>query len=80
MDKQKEILQVFNGDKLKVLSKAVIKEFGNISYYNNTDKYLGETLSRMVKNGSLERVSRGKYKLGSGTKMIIQPKNQTKLF
>lgn len=79
MDRQKEILQVFNGDKGKVLSKSVIKEIGGISYYHNTDKHLGDTLTRMVKNGSLKRVSRGKYQLGSGKKMIVQPKNQMKL-
>lgn len=80
MDRQKEILQVFNGDYELILSKQEIKEKGKIGYYHNTDKYLGETLTRMVKNASLKRVSRGKYKLGSGNKMIVQPKNQTKMF
>jgi len=83
MERQKEILEVFNNNTEIILSKRKIKELGNISYYYNTDKHLGETLSRMVKNNNLIRVSRGNFKLGSGKpmgKLIIQPKNQTKLF
>lgn len=52
MDRQKQILKVFDSDKDLILSKSEIKEKGSISYYHNTDKHLGETLSRMVKNGS----------------------------
>ena len=80
MDRQKEILKVFNSDTSIILSKQDIKTKGGISYYHNTDKHLGDTLTRMVKNGSLIRVSRGNYKLGSGNKMVVQPKNQTSLF
>jgi len=80
MDRQKQILKVFDGDKEKILTKSEIKDIGGISYYYNTDKHLGETLSRMVKNRNLIRVKKGSYKLGSGNKMIIQPKNQTNIF
>ena len=79
MDRQKQILKVFENNKELILTKSEIKEKGSISYYCNTDKHLGETLTRMVKNNSLKRVKKGFYKLGSGTKIIIQPKNQTKL-
>jgi hypothetical protein len=79
MERQKQILEVFKGDTKLILRKSEIKVRGNIDYFNNTDKYLGETLTRMVKNGSLIRISIGNYKLGSGDKMIVQPKNQMRL-
>lgn len=79
MERQKQILKAFENDKFLVLSKQEIKTKARIGYYHNTDKHLGDTLSRMVKNGSLIRLSKGKYKLGSGNKLIIQPQNQTKL-
>ena len=80
INRQKQILEVFQENKELVLSKNDIKNKGRIFYYVNTDKHLGETLSRMVKNNLLIRESKGKYKLGSGSKMIVQPKNQTQLF
>lgn len=79
MNRQKQILKVFEGNKDLILTKSEIKEKGKVSYYHNTDKHLGETLSRMVKNGSLKRTSKGKYKLGNGSKMIVQPENQLAL-
>lgn len=78
--RQIQILKTFKENKDIILSKSEIKKLSGISYYNNTDKYLGDCLSRMVKNGMLKRISKGKYKLGSGNKRITQPKNQTKLF
>lgn len=78
--RQIQILKTFQDDKDIILSKSEIKELSGISYHCNTNKHLGDCLSRMVKNGMLERVSKGKYKLGSGNKHINQPKNQTKLF
>lgn len=81
MDRQKQILEVFNNDQELILSKQEIIKKGGISYYYNTSKHVGETLSRMVKNRSLKRISKGKYQLGSGqgSKDFI-PKNQTNLF
>jgi len=81
MNRQKQILAVFENDKDKVLTKQEIIKKSGISYYCNTSKHVGDTLSRMVKNKSLMRVSKGKYKLGSGggPKDFI-PKNQGKLF
>ncbi len=58
---QKYILELFK-DFDEVLKKSEIKERGNIRYYHNTDKHLGDMLHRMVKNKSLERVKHGHYK------------------
>lgn len=80
MNRQKQIIQVFENNKQLILTKSEIKEKGGIVYHNNTDKYLGETLARMVKNNSLQRIAKGNYKLGSGTKIIVQPENQTEIF
>lgn len=84
MDRQKQILAVFT-DKEQTLSKSEIIEKGDISYYHNTSKHVGHTLTRMVKNGTLIRVKKGHYKRGGAfpkhKNLIIQPnKNQTKLF
>lgn len=84
MDRQKEVLNAFKEG--EVLSKNQIKERSGISYYYNTDKHLGDVLSRMVKNGLLIRIKKGYYQWLGRTvpnhkaKEIIQPKNQTKLF
>lgn len=83
MDRQKQILNVFSKD--EILSKSEIKEKSGISYYCNTDKHLGDVLSRMVNNGLLERVKKGYFKWSGRTvpnhqqKELIQPKEQTKL-
>jgi len=79
MDRQKEILQVFNMDFDLVLTKKEIIENGKIGYYHNTQKHVGEVLSRMVKNGSLKRVKKGSYSLGSGLKKQEIDKNQTEI-
>lgn len=83
MERQKQILKVFNGDCEKILTKQEIIELAGISYYCSTSKNAGNTLSRMVNNGSLIRVSKGKFKLGKGKYKVLKdevPPNQTKLF
>ena len=48
-----------------------------IPFYINTDKHVGDILSRMVKSGMLIRVKIGVYKLSTGQKLA---KNQTQIF
>jgi predicted transcriptional regulator of viral defense system len=80
MERQKQILRVFKGDKDLVLSKSEIIKQGKISYYHNTEKHVGDCLSRLVKNGGLTRVKKGYYKLGLGLKkQIIEDKDQLNL-
>lgn len=85
MERQKQILEVFN-DTQEILSKKAIKEKTGISYYYNTDKHLGDILGRMVNNGLLERVKKGYFKWTGSTlpnhrkNQIIIPKEQTQLF
>ena len=84
MNKQTQILKVFNNDKELILKKSEIIEKGSIYYYYNTEKHVGDTLTRMVKNGLLIHVKIGHYKLGTHIKTkkavdLIINKNQTKL-
>jgi len=48
-----------------------------IPFYINTEKHVGDILSRMVKSGMLIRVKLGVYKLSTGQKLA---KNQTEMF
>lgn len=48
------------------LKKSDIIRITGINYYHNTEKHVGDTLSRMVGSGLLDRVSKGVYKLGKG--------------
>lgn len=60
MKKQNEILKF-----LSTVDKADINEiYRNVSfgYYTNEMQHLGNILSRMVKNGSIERVKKGVFK------------------
>ena len=86
MDRQIQIIKAFNNDFDLVLSKSDIIERESIYYYANCEKHVGHTLTRMVKNGSIERVKRGFYKLGKNKKDYVFARvnednpNQTKLF
>jgi len=83
MNRQAEILETFP-DKETILSKKEIIERGQIRYYYNTEKHVGHTLSRMVKNQLLVRIKKGYYKLGKSTPKHGRPvqkiENQTELF
>jgi hypothetical protein len=75
MNKQKQVIQylIENGESKKQdIYKAM--QFG---YYHNWEKHFGELLSRMVKNGMVERVSIGVYRVNSIYKEVL---NQQKLF
>lgn len=85
MDRQAQIIEIFKDSVKDVLTKKEIIDLGKISYYHNTKKYVGETLSRMVKNGLIERVKIGSYKrthrtVSNNGKIIIENPNQKQLF
>lgn len=79
--KQKEVSQYL----LTVENATLHDIYKNVSfsYYCNEMKHLGNLLSRMVKNGTIERVKKGVFKIAKGkintTKQIVNP-NQTTLF
>ena len=72
MNRQQEIINAFRNDYKVILKKSQIIEIESISYANNTDKWVGETLSRMVKNGSLTRVRIGYCCLGGSSSNLNQ--------
>lgn len=82
MASQKDVLKAFKDNKEILRKKDIIDRTG-VWYYANADKHFGDILGRMVKNGSLIRVSVGKYKLGTITKpskvQFVDP-DQTDLF
>lgn len=51
-----------------------------IRYYCNTEKHVGDILSRMVKSNLLKRLKPGIFELSSGLKQEIKIENQTELF
>ena len=77
MTNRQLIIKAFSGDYEKELTKKQIKEITGISYYHNTDKHLGDVLSRMVKSKILKRVKKGVYSLYSSSNQIS---NQNRLF
>ncbi len=67
MDQQKKVLMCFENND-EVLTKQEIIEKAPLTYFYNTDKHAGDVLTRMVRNGLLERVKRGHYKRTGKTK------------
>lgn len=60
---QTDILNEFKKDKNKILpTKHFVNKFRGW-YYSHAEKHISELLYRMVQNGKLERVSKGRYKL-----------------
>jgi predicted transcriptional regulator of viral defense system len=76
---QTKIVQYLHGKGEQ--TKAEIMKNVSIHYYANSGKHFGDVLSRMVKNGTLERVSKGKYKIKTvnNVRQIVDPK-QISLF
>lgn len=80
MNKQSEILQLLYDGQPKY--KKELNSLVSFGYYHNGDKHFGDVLSRMVKNGSLIRLSKGVYKISGKEvtrKKIKDSINQTKL-
>ena len=68
MTKQNEISRF-----LKTVPFANIEKiYKNVSfsYHCNEHKYLGEILSRMVKNGQIERIKKGTFRYVTATEYI----------
>ena len=61
-EKQKKILQFAYNNENKVTSKNALELIGN-DYYCNSEKYVSEVLSRMVKSGLLKRVKKGSFEI-----------------
>ena len=51
-----------------------------IPYYHNTEKHVGDVLTRMVRAGLIKRESRGVYVLGLGVRPEVKIEIQTDLF
>lgn len=75
---QKTVVKLINESPDKQVTKKSVCEV--IQFYYNTEKHVGEILSRMVKMGMIKRIKPGLFGVGSGMKEIEQIKNQTKLF
>lgn len=74
---QKEILTWAHSVGGCFTKQEAVKQF---PYYHNTEKHLGDRLSRMVDAGLLERTAPGKYKIGKGKKAPATETNQLQLF
>lgn len=70
MDKQKEVAAYLST--VEQATKSDIYENVSFGYYHNWEKHLGELLSRMVKNKSIERVKIGVYRLVKKEPLPIQ--------
>ncbi|MGB5217375.1 MAG: hypothetical protein WBN66_03655 [Smithella sp.] len=88
--KMKQILRLFENPATspdgKITKYFTIKVF-SLWYHYNAEKYIGEILGRMVKNGLLARVSPGVFRrgevVGKGPvkiKEAAEDKNQMNLF
>lgn len=85
--KQKKIAMLFTDHETVLKTSDIIRDCGLV-YWCNSEKYIGEILSRMVKRGTLIRVRRGCYKLAppghvsqSGKSNVSEDDpNQLKLF
>jgi hypothetical protein len=75
LNRQKEILLY-----LQKVESATLKEIYlnvSFSYYCNEMKHLGAVMSRMVKNGKVERIAKGVFKIKT---KHIENLNQKNLF
>lgn len=64
---QKEIFDFIRSKGGEAVFSDIVAEFGS-NYFLHAEKYVGQSLSRMVKAGILVRVKKGVYALGNGKK------------
>ena len=76
MGNQTEIIQTLfkHGE----CTKLFLYQNSTYSYYHNWEKHFGGVLSRLVKNGTIERVKRGVYRLAK-TNTIEVPENPNQI-
>ena len=79
-ERQKQVLSLFGGDKELVIKKSDMIHKHGIRYYHNTQKHLGDVLTRLINNGMLKRTKIGYYKLGLGIKKVFKDPAQTDMF
>lgn len=77
--KQQLVISILNeqgqATKKEIVDACIREGLGN---YINTGKYVGETLSRMVRSNLIKRVKKGVYELAPSNKMNTDP-NQLSL-
>lgn len=79
-EKQKKVIDFCRSNGNKITKQEAMNLIND--HYCNGDKHVGETLSRMVKAGLLNRIKPGHFELGKGTrsKPITIIENQSSLF
>lgn len=78
---QLRILRFISEKGGEVAFSEIVEKF-KTEYYDNTAHYVGQSLSGMVKNGLVQRVSKGVYAVGTGKKpaKTQETNNQPTLF
>lgn len=77
-DRQESIIDYARRSGGKITKKEAVKLIGN-TYYHNGSKYVGEVLSRMVKQKFLVRVKPGLYEIGKGNRESPLPKDDKQI-
>lgn len=80
-DNQRKIFDFIRAKGGTAVLSDIVAEFG-ANYFLHPEKYVGDSLSRMVKAGLLIRVKKGVYAIGTGKKPVVQKPddNTPKLF
>lgn len=73
-DKQRKIVEFARSNNNQITKKQACTL---IPFYHNTQKHVGDILTRMVRSNMLKRIKNGLYELSSGQKEII---NQSQMF
>lgn len=68
-DKQRKIVEFARSNNNQITKKQAC---ALIPFYHNTQKHVGDVLSRMVKLNMLKRIKNGLYELSSGQKEIVK--------
>lgn len=76
-ENQKTVIRIAN-DNGGVVTKKQVCEV--IRYYYNTEKHVGDILSRMVKKNILKRIKPGVFEISTGNKQEEPNPNQISIF